>query len=367
MKKIYQYIAQIAFGIFLVWRVLKYYGRRYLFFSIFFGFVVIGVSVWLLVFPPYHAPDLNGGNVKEVFIHKGSSFNEVADILADSGLVKQKGLFLFLGRLTGYENRMKAGLFEVPENMHPWQLLKYLSQPRFADIKVTFPEGVRLDQIAGILKQQLEIDSLRFMDLATDSGICQSLGVKANNLEGYLLPNTYFFTFGVNEEEVISILVRKTMAIFEPDSIRRQLEILNMTPHQILTLASIIEGEVQVDSERAVVSSVYHNRLDRGWPLQADPTIQYILPGRPRRLLLKDLEIDSPYNTYLHRGLPPGPINNPGKRSILAAIYPEKTNYMFFVATGDGGHHFSRTAAEHAQWKARFNRVRREVRRNHRH
>ncbi len=118
-----------------------------------------------------------------------------------------------------------------------------------------------------------------------------------------------------------------------------------------------------VDSERVFISSVYHNRLRLGWPLQADPTIQFAIPGPPRRLLNGDLEIDSPYNTYQHRGLPPGPINNPGKKSIMAALYPADTKYIYLVATGDGGHKFSKTLQEHNYWKARFDEVRRRVRR----
>jgi len=136
---------------------------------------------------------------------------------------------------------------------------------------------------------------------------------------------------------------------------------LNFTPHQILTLASIIEGEAIFDDERATISSVYHNRLLHRIKLQADPTIQYILQDSPRRLLLKDLEIDNPYNTYKYFGLPPGPINNPGRKSIMAAIYPRQTDYLYFVARGDGRHTFTRSAAEHAQEKAKFDKIRREV------
>jgi len=139
-----------------------------------------------------------------------------------------------------------------------------------------------------------------------------------------------------------------------------------MNIHQILTLASIIEGEAIFDEEREIISSVYHNRLNRRIKLQADPTIQYILDGPPRRLLYKDLEIDSPYNTYKYYGLPPGPISNPGKKSILAAIYPAATKYIYFVAKGDGRHVFSTNASDHQKAKAQFDRIRREVNRQKR-
>ncbi len=166
----------------------------------------------------------------------------------------------------------------------------------------------------------------------------------------------------MNEKRIISFLVKRCLDIFTPEVMAR-IDSMKMSVHEILTLASIIEGEAIFDEERAVISSVYHNRLRRRIKLQADPTIQYILTGPPRRLLYKDLEIDSPYNTYKYYGLPPGPISNPGKNSILAAIFPASTNYIYFVAKGDGKHTFSRTAAEHSRAKAEFNKVRREVKR----
>jgi UPF0755 protein len=138
---------------------------------------------------------------------------------------------------------------------------------------------------------------------------------------------------------------------------------MGMTLHQVVTLASIIEGEAMVDAERPLISAVYHNRLRLHMPLQADPTIQYLVPGRGRRLLKSDLSIDSPYNTYLYPGLPPGPVNNPGMASIVAALHPAPVDYLYFVARGDGGHVFSRTLGEHLRAKARFDQVRRHVRR----
>jgi UPF0755 protein len=130
---------------------------------------------------------------------------------------------------------------------------------------------------------------------------------------------------------------------------------------QVVTLASRVEGEAVLDSERPVIASIYINRLKRGYPLQACPTIQYLLPGPPRRLLERDLKIESPYNTYLHAGLPPGPVNNPGLRSILAVLRPAPVDYLYLVANGDGSHTFSRTLDEHNAAKRRFERVRREV------
>jgi UPF0755 protein len=145
------------------------------------------------------------------------------------------------------------------------------------------------------------------------------------------------------------------------DSLKTRAEEIGWTLNQALTLASIIEGEAMVDTEMPLISSVYHNRLDIGMPLQADPTIQYIIPDGPRRLLYRDLEIDSPYNTYKYKGLPPGPINNPGIRAIKAALYPADTDYLYFVANGDGTHSFSENYSQHRRAKRRFDEYRKKV------
>ncbi|GAB4373326.1 MAG: endolytic transglycosylase MltG [Calditrichia bacterium] len=324
--------------------------------------LIIGIKLYF--FPSFSPEVFEKNSSKEVHIPRGSTLNEISQILFENQVLSNKTLFVLLGKISGKQHQIKAGLLKIPEGLHPWHLLNYLINPESVRLKVTIPEGIRAAEIASILRQSDDIDSTYFMQLVTDSNFCKELGVEATSLEGYLQPETYYLTVGMDEKEIIRLLVENTLSIFSEDSVRRQMENLNMSIHQVLTLASIIEGEVLVDSERVLVSSVYHNRLKRGWRLQADPTIQYILRGKPRRLLHKHLEINSPYNTYLYKGLPPGPINNPGRRSILAALFPAETDYMYFVANGKGGHYFSRTAKEHARWKAKFDQIRREVRRN---
>jgi UPF0755 protein len=328
--------------------------------------LIFGIVIKDFVIPAYDKEIYALTVKKTVMVPRGSSLREIAGIMKENGILDHPTFFIYLGKIFGYQKKLQAGLFTIPEGMHPWHLLIYLTQPDLARIKVTLPEGMLATEIAEILTSKLNIDSLRFMGYVTDTAFCERVGIEQSSLEGYLLPETYFFTYGMDEEDIILTLLSGMLDIFEIDSVLSQMERLRMNRHQIITLASIIEGEVVVDSERVLVSSVYHNRLRRGWLLGADPTIQYIIPGPPRRLLNADLEIDSPYNTYKYRGLPPGPINNPGKNSVLAAIFPANTRYMYFVASGDGGHRFSRTAAEHARWKAKFDRHRREVRRKER-
>jgi UPF0755 protein len=362
LKGIHFYLAKIFFGLYLIIQVVYYYLKKFrLVFSIFFFFFILAIIfIYLSYFPHYSPPDLTSTENKIVHIPDGSSFNQITNILVENNVLKDKRVFVLMGKLLGYQNKIQAGHLLIPLDLSPWYLLNYLKHPLRASLKVTIPEGLQTHKIASLLKKQLGIDSLRFMNLVFQGDLMESLGIEdeVENLEGYLLPETYFFPFEVDEKFIIRLLVENTLKIFETDSVRKQMDLLTLSRHEILTLASIIEGEVMVDSERVIISSVYHNRLNRGWLLQADPTIQYILPGSPRRLYLKDLQIDSPYNTYKYKGLPPGPINNPGKRSIMAAIFPAQTSYLFFVARGDGGHNFATNTDEHLKNKAKFDVVR---------
>ncbi len=319
--------------------------------------VVIGKRY---LFPPL-PQDLEKRPAVTVLIPQGATFGAIADTLMAHSLLRHREWFLFLGKITGKESRMHAGMFAVPRGLNSWQVLVYLETAKNVLLKVTIPEGLRTERVATILQRKIGVDSARFVQLVRDSAFVRRLGVPAPSLDGFLMPETYFFQWKTPEEVIIRTLVKNTMRLFEPDSVRRQLQQLNMSILEIVTLASIIEGEVMVDSERVLVSSVFHNRLKRGWRLQADPTIQFLLKDGPRRLTYRDLEIDSPYNTYKYAGLPPGPINNPGKQSILAAIFPAQTRYLYFVASGDGGHRFSRTLKEHLKWKRHFDKIRREV------
>ena len=300
-----------------------------------------------------------------LIIKRGSSMDAIADSLYAKKLISDKDLFILWLTTLDKDRQLKAGYYEIPKGLTYAQLISFLSQSTSKEIKVTLIEGWRLEDIAEELHKRLQINKNIFISLARDTSFISELGVQAQTLEGYLLPDTYLFYWGVDAESVIRYLVDRCFAIFTEEA-QTQIESLKLNIHQTLTLASIIEGEAIFDDERETISSVYHNRLRRRIKLQADPTIQYILDGPPRRLLLKDLEIESPYNTYKHYGLPPGPISNPGKRSIHAAIYPVKTNYIYFVAKGDGRHSFSRNAAEHRQAKQEFDKIRREINRNKR-
>jgi UPF0755 protein len=298
-------------------------------------------------------------------ITPGMTLRTIADSLESKKLIEDAELFVFWISSLGKDRSIKAGYFEIPKNLTYTQLANYLTEARPKEIKITIIEGLRVEEISKVFYRTLDIDTTSFVELTHDQRLIKDLGLEVESLEGYLLPDTYNFYWGMKEKAIITFLVKKCQDIFD-ERIRARIDSMNMTEHEILTMASIIEGEVILDSERPVVASVYYNRLRKRIKLQADPTIQYIIPGSPRRLLIRDLEIDSPYNTYVYYGLPPGPINNPGKASIMAAIYPSKTNYLYFVAKGDGSHVFSKTLSEHNRAKAGFDKIRREVYRKQR-
>ena len=329
-------------------------------------FVLLIPFLVVFIIDYFRVPELDA-EIERVplVIPRGTSIGTIVDSLYAKGLVEDKELFVLWLTTMDKDRAIKAGFYEIPRGLTYAQLVSYLSQATSKEIKVTLIEGWRTTEIAAELADKLQIDEQKIIDLTRNITLIRSLNITENNLEGYLLPDTYHFYWGVSEEKIIEFLVNECLSIFS-DTVMMRLDSMKMTVHQILTLASIVEGEAIYDDERAIVASVYYNRLRKRIKLQADPTIQYILNGPPRRLLYKDLAIDSPYNTYMYYGLPPGPISNPGKNSIMAAIYPAKTDYIYFVARGDGRHTFSRTAAEHQRAKAEFDQVRREVYRKRR-
>jgi len=295
-------------------------------------------------------------------IRSGATLKMIANQLHEEGVITKTDDFIFTAKLFKYTNKLKAGEYLLSNKMSNYGLLKILVKGAVSVEKVVIPEGYTARQIASLLRQKVAIDSAEFMRLIENHDFIEELGIDAGSLEGYLYPNTYNFYWGINVKKVIGIFIAEFNHNFT-DSLKHIAREKHFTINQVLTLASIIEGEAMVDSERAIISAVYHNRLETGMLLQADPTIQFIIPDGPRRLLKKDLAIDSPYNTYKYTGLPPGPVNNPGIKSIIAAIYPAEVPYLYFVARGDGSHNFSRTLQEHLRAKSTFDQYRREVRR----
>jgi len=318
------------------------------------GAAALGYVLFFPLSPPRGARDV------DILVRRGATLGAVAENLHHQGVVRSVDQFKFTARLYKKTQKLRVGKFTLKQGMSHYDALKALVSGPQSYISVTLPNGYDSRRFAQIIERRLEIDSAKTMQLVVDSIFISELSIDAPSLEGFLYPETYQFTFGIDADLVLRTLVaqfRKVApdSLFEP-ALERGWSMIN-----VLTLASIIEGEAMIDDEMPIISSVYHNRLKKGMRLQADPTIQYIIAGNPRRLLLRDLKIDSPYNTYRYKGLPPGPINNPGINAIRAAIHPAKTDYLYFVANGDGTHSFSRSYKEHLRAKSRFDQVRRKV------
>ncbi len=313
----------------------------------------------------FYGPNTFADAERKIFvISKGQTWQEVVDGLENEGIIRNRGMFDLVVKVLRRGTVAVVGRYEFASGISNLDLYNSLRLGRnIVPLSVTLREGKRAPAYARLLARSIGIDSARFMSLLNDAEFARSLGVEANSLEGYLFPETYFFNWQTDEAEVIERLVGQTLKLFN-DSLRQRAAELKMTIHEVLTLASIIEGEAFFDDERATISGVYHNRLRKGMRLEADPTIQFIIPDGPRRIYHNDLRIESPYNTYRNYGLPPGPICNPRASSIIAALYPEHHNYYFFVSDGKGGHWFATTYTQHLANVRKFRRERAEQQRN---
>ncbi len=282
---------------------------------------------------------------KIVLIPDGSTFQQVASILEREGLIRSRSAFILLGRSQSADRKIHAGEYELNPGMLPADILTRLMNGQVVLHSVTIPEGLTIVQIADLLMQH-GIDRAEFLRLSQDRTFIDSLGIAAKTLEGYLYPDTYKFPRGVRAKDVIAAMVDHLKAVMGAELKARARE-LNMTEHEVLTLASVIEKETGSGGERPEISAVFHNRLRKRIPLQSDPTVIYGLPNFDGNIHKKDLSSPSPYNTYRVVGLPPGPIANPGIEAIRAALYPSGSRALYFVSRNDGTHHFSATLTEH--------------------
>jgi UPF0755 protein len=295
-----------------------------------------------------------------VTIPPGATFREVTDTVAARGLIASRLWFRALARARGVDRRVKAGVYDLPAKAGAWRILGTLKAGRVATVRFTAPEGLTLADLADLAQSRLGIPAESLLTAAADSAAAERPAGTAPSLEGFLLPETYTLPLPVTAEALLQAMAAEFERRWNPAWDRR-LDSLGLTRRELVTLASIVEGEARHDDERAIIAGVYHNRLERGMLLQADPTVQYAVQlatgERKTRLLFKDLEIDSPYNTYVHAGLPPGPVNSPGTRSIEAALYPAEVPWLYFVAGPDGRHVFSRTLADHNRAIAEIRRI----------
>jgi len=295
-----------------------------------------------------------------VTIPPGATFRVVTDTMSARGLIASRLWFRALAKARGVDRRVKAGIYDLPANAGAWRILSTLKAGRVATVRFTAPEGLTLADLADLAQARLGIPAESLLAAAADSATPGQTAGTAPSLEGFLLPETYTLPLPVTADALLRAMSAEFERRWNPTWDRR-LDSLGLTRRELVTLASIVEGEARHDDERAIIAGVYHNRLQRGMLLQADPTVQYAVQlatgERKTRLLFKDLEIDSPYNTYRQAGLPPGPVNSPGLESIEAALYPAAVPWLYFVAGPDGRHVFSRTLADHNRAIAEIRRI----------
>ena len=275
-------------------------------------------------------------NARLIEIPEGSNAREIAVILEGKKVIRKASWFLFWAKRYNVHKRLEAGIYEFSGRTPLKKVISKLSRGEVTLVKVSIPEGYTVREIGAVLERKKLAESEEFIKYA-----------EGKKLEGFLFPDTYLFPHKVSVEAISSTMFKRFKDIFE-DLYGKTVDDTNFEEvKRIMTVASIVEEEAMYSDEREVIAGIIYRRISRNMPIQSCSTVLYALGKSKARLSSRDLRINSPYNTYSHRGLPPGPISNPGKDSISAAINPRKTSYLFFVSMGNGRNYFSRTYREH--------------------
>ena len=301
------------------------------------------------------------GPAERIIVPPGATFASVTDSLVAHGLVRNRLWFKLRARMLGVDRTVHPGVYEVNRAMSSGEVLSILAAGQSTIVKFTVPEGLTIFDVADLAAERVGVKRDSILAAARDTVLIDSLGLPGRTLEGFLHPDTYQLPANIGARDIVRLMADGFRHSWDPAWTAR-LDSIGMSELQVVTLASIVEGEARADDERETIASVYLNRLRRGMALQADPTVQYALMlrtgDRKPRLYDKDYQTPSPYNTYLQPGLPPGPVNSPSRRSIQASLYPADTPYLFFVAGPDGRHVFTRTFDEHLRAIAKVRRTR---------
>lgn len=312
----------------------------------------VGLLVAVYAGMLYYSEDIGPSAEKvEIRVLPGAYLSDVQRMLVDARLLEHPRLFRWVAIATGKDKRVQAGRYVFLRGMSVARMLDKLARAEFEVSRLMVPEGFMLREIAGTARREVEIDSLQFCRLAFDRAFIEELGISAPSLEGYLYPETYLLSWPISSRDLARLMVQQFRKMYD-SHIARYASTAGLTTNEIVTLASIVQAEAQRKEEMPRISAVYHNRLRKGLRLEADPTVAYALGGVRRGLKYSDLKVDSPYNTYRNKGLPPGPICSPGIEALVAAVRPQPNcDDLYFVAAGDGSHFFSRTHEEHMKAK----------------
>ncbi|MBT3923353.1 MAG: endolytic transglycosylase MltG [Nitrospina sp.] len=316
------------------------------------GFWGLMILAWIVIGLFYYqgSRPASNENISKIFeIESGMPLKQIAQKLSRQGLILSPSAFQAIALIQNKQKQIMVGEYNLSPSMLPSEILTRITSGKTVLHPVTIPEGYRITEIAALLQSEGLADREIFLRHTRDKSLIQSLGITADNLEGYLFPETYHFSKHSPELKMVQKMVATFKERILVPQLMKSAEKSSLSWHEIITLASLIEKETGLDSERKIISSVFYNRLRKNMRLQTDPTVIYAIEKFDGNIRKRDLKIDSPYNTYRYKGLPPGPIANPGLKSIVAAISPIKSDHLYFVSRQDGSHHFSSTLVEHNQ------------------
>lgn len=320
----------------------KIHNRRY--------FAVLAVGVLLLivihVFIPGTPRNDVASNSKPTVVKKGTSLLSISEQLKTDGLVNSRYPFL-VSSLLFFGGRVVAGEYALSPTMSIFEITRTMAAGERTIYALKIVEGYNLFTVADTIERAAIVDRQSFLTLARDRAFLVRSGITAGSLEGYLAPDTYYFSREIDVDAFIETIIQRTHKFLAREDLKKRMDEVHLNMHQLLVLASIIEKEAKLEEEKKVISAVFHNRLKAGMTLDSDPTVIYGLRSFNRSLKKADLVTLTPYNTYRTRGLPLGPICNPSRSSIVAALYPAPVDYLYFVSRNDGSHVFSKTIREH--------------------
>ena len=318
--------------------------RYFLFTLLFAALSTLLFVAFLLAF--LFLPPLRERETVEVKVERGEPLSAIVHRLKAHGVISNEKLFSFWARLWGLDKRIHWGLYRLELPLPPRQVLNQMLLGKGVFHRITVPEGLTVKEIADLLAKEAIADKDRFLAEAISTELLSLIGLEGKGVEGYLFPNTYYFTPFVSERDILIAMMEQFRETIKP-RLEEQTKEIGLSLHEVVTLASLIEKETGIEAERPLVSAVFHNRLKGKIPLQSDPTVIYGLKRFSGSLTRKDLQSRSPYNTYRILGLPPGPICNPGLSALKAALYPAPVPYLYFVSKNDGSHLFSVSLSEH--------------------
>lgn len=316
------------------------------------GVLALIFGAWLLI---YAKAPIDAVKVRTVLVDipTGTSLIKVAQLLDAAGLVENKLLFFGLVGVKGGTRSIRAGEYEFATSLSPSELVDKLINGDIKYYRVTIFEDYSLKEIAARLKDNKLIDEKAFLKLAEDKEFLSSLGIQAPSIEGYLFPDTYFLNRSMSTRQIMRAMLDRFWSVITPEMINQAAK-KGLNPHQFVTFASLVGKESGNSSEKPMIASVFYNRMKKGMPLQSDPTAVYDLKNFNGKILRSHYKRESPYNTYVIRGLPPGPIANPGLDSFRAVLNPASVDYLYFVSQKDGSHFFSSSLNAHNNAVVRF-------------